>query len=172
MKISRDKGGIVWTYSKHDVFKRQFILMSSKLIDESVNNWFRSYLMRYYKDVDISTKGIKDKETEKKFTQIKEKSTKVLMDKYGFTDKDFNIALMEFRGVEVSPDKSKTSYTLNNEKLGITLKFDYFNGYWYESADHPEYAFFDYGDFYCMGDVLPLATFYVILTNQWRRTHG
>ena len=168
MKVSRGKDGIVWTYSKHDVFKRQFILMSSKLVDEAANNWFRSYLMRYYKNVDISSTASRNKDVQKKLDTIRGKTAALLSEKYGFGDRDFDVYIMSFSSVECEPDKSKFSYELSN-KNGEKLKFNNYNGYWYECEEHPEYIFFDYGDFYCMGNVFPLATFCVILANQWRR---
>ena len=169
MQISKENSGTIITFSYHDVFKRQFILMSSKLIDEEYNNWFRTYLKRY-KNVDISTSGARQEDNFKRIELIKSRCTKLLSEKFGFGEFDYNVAIIEFKGTDITPNKSQREYTIKNRN-GNSLTFHNFNGYWFECDNHPEYVFFDYGDFYCMGDVLPLATFFVIIANKWRMDH-
>lgn len=152
MKIS-ENGNITW--SADDVFFRQVIVFSEKLLDEQVNKWFGEYCKKlnpnrslYAEELEPKTKYI-NSHLEKKF---------------GFTKSDFGVWIMQSqtRAFYVG-DSRPITYTItngNNEKV----IFDHYNGYWYtatETGKEQGLVLFDYGDFYCMGGIFPLATYFV-----------
>ena len=151
MRLAEDKGRIYWKRSKRDIFNRKFIMMNSKLVDEAANNWFRSYLRRY-KDININTLETVEPD---RLEQIRKKALDHFAE-YGLTDENSGVYLMTCSSLDTTTDKGERKYTLKNRK-GEQMIFSSFNGYWYESEDHPEFIFFDYGDFYCMSAVFPLA---------------
>lgn len=166
MRLAEDKGGIYWKYSKHDLFRRKYIMMSSKLVNESVNNWFRSYLRRY-KDLDLLDTDI----DYKKLEQLRERAAVHLASKFNLSDDDLCAFLIYDRTVDTTFDKYSRSYNLKNFRTGETMKFTKYNGYWFECGDNSDFIFFDYGDFYCMSEVFPLAYFCYICAEKWRMLH-
>ena len=152
MKIS-DNGDLK-SFTKYDVFIRQLLVFSKKLLDEDVNLWFREYYKKHL-----------DEEVE----DFNRKLCNNLQRKYKYRASDYNILIMKAQGLEFSSSKADATYSIKNKKDGEVVKFDTYNGYWYTASDEGKdrnLVLFDYGDFYCMGNVFPLATYFVVRTQE------
>ena len=159
MKISED--GKVVTWSVNDVFLRQLIVFHEKLLDEQANDWFRKYCLKVRPD----KTSLKAAELEPKRKYICDHLKK----KYGLEEKDFDVWIMQAQSKEwgnFGNDKEMTKYTIvDNNHIGDKVIFDQYNGYWYtatETGKEQGLVLFDYGDFYCMGAIFPLATYFAM----------
>ena len=163
MKISED--GKIVTWSVNDVFLRQLIVFHEKLLDEQANNWFRKYCQKVRPD----KTALKAAELEPKHKYI----CNHLKKKYGFEERDFGVWLMQAQSKEwgnFGNDKEMTNYTIVDDGRGLKVIFNQYNGYWYtatETGKEQELVLFDYGDFYCMGAIFPLATYFVMRAKEY-----
>lgn len=164
MKISED--GKVITWSVNDIFIRQLIVFSAKLLDEQANNWFRAYCRKVRPDKTSLTAM----ELEPKSKYICSRLEK----KFGFEEKDFGVWIMQSQSKEwgnFGSDKEITKYTITDDNhMGDKVVFDQYNGYWYTATEigkEQGLVLFDYGDFYCMGNIFPLATYFVMRAKEY-----
>ena len=145
-----DNNGVM-IFTKNDVIIRHLIIFSEKLLDEKVNDWFRDFLQQN-KDVDMGSEE-----------DIKNTICQCLIDKFNFNDDDFGVIMLNINSID--GDRGFFNYTITHQtKDNKTINFDNYNGYWYTATKQgAEYhlVLFDYGDFYCLGNVFPLATFFV-----------
>lgn len=163
MKISEDGKEITW--SVNDIFLRQLIVFSEKLLDEQANNWFREYCRKVRPDKTSLTAM----ELEPKSKYICSRLEK----KFGFEEKDFGVWLFQSQSKEwgnFGSDKEMTKYTIKDDKRGLKVVFNQYNGYWYTATEigkEQGLVAFDYGDFYCMGAIFPLATYFVMRAKEY-----
>ena len=162
MKISGD--GVV-TWSVNDVFLRQLIVFHEKLLDEQANNWFRKYCQKVRPD----KTALQAAELEPKHKYICD----YLKKKYGFEERDFGVWIMQSQSKErgnFGNDKEMAKYTIvDHNHTDDKVIFDQYNGYWYtatETGKEQGLVLFDYGDFYCMGAIFPLATYFVMRVKE------
>ena len=165
MKISKD--GVI-TYSDHDVFIRHLIVFSDKLLNEEANNWFGEYCKKISPDKPLTAT---DLEPKRKYI------CSHLKKKYNFEDNDFGVWLFQAssRGFgNVGNDRKNATYSIKDANhMGDRVAFDHYNGYWYtatETGTEQGLVLFDYGDFYCMGGIFPLATYFVMRTKEYEDT--
>lgn len=163
MKISED--GKVVTWNINDVFLRQLIVFSEKLLDEQANDWFR----KYYPTVRPDKTSINAADLEPKHNYICDHLKK----EYGFEEKDFDVWLMEAQSLQkrgdFDNDEVMTKYTIRDDDRGLKVVFDQYNGYWCtatKTGKEQGLVLFDYGDFYCMNAIFPLATYFVMRVKE------
>lgn len=149
----------IWTFNKYDVIRKHLIVFSEKLLDEQVNDWFRKYYARNQKH---------DPEVE----DFDRRLCNNLKKKFGFTAKDWGVWLMQAQYSHFFERVNKR-YTITSSK-GKEVIFDNYNGLWYtatETGAGEHLVMFDYGDFYGLGSVFPLATYFVIRAKSWKDEH-
>ena len=144
-----------------DVFHRKLIVIPEKLLDEKANAWFNTYISKLDPDTEMNTKH--------------EEICGHLKEKFGFHTGHFAVWLMWKVSKpfgNMGNDKEHTQYTLTDQADGKKIVFDHYNGYWYtatkEGADE-ELIMFDYGDFYCMHEIFPLANYFVAKCEELAR---
>lgn len=160
MKIS--DGHIIVT--EHDVIIRHLILFHEKLLDESANQWFREYCKentKFNDFMEVDTDSVND-----------DYVNKYLQEHFNFSDKDFGVWLLKSRVIEIGLDRASLNFTVTGDAGKVV--FDSYNGFWYTATktgiEH-HLVLFDYGDFYCLGNVFPLATYFVLCAKKWDKEH-
>ena len=161
MKIT-DEGMI--TFSKGDLFIRDYIIFSDKLLNEKQNKWFRNWVDKHSGD-ELGT------DDEQQAYSIVSKELCGYLQKQGFTDDDMNVLKIRWKGIDTG-DRRKTKFTIIHPKTGQKVKFDHFNGYWYtatEIGSNAHLVMFEWGDFYSMGSIFPIVAFCARLNMRGER---
>lgn len=143
MRLKKDGSYI---FSKSDTFHRELYCFSDKLLDSSVNKWFRLYANKH---------NICD------YEQARRDITDYMINTRGYSEKEIKNVFILKTTDNVAGDRRKYKYTIM-DNFGDTIKFDTFNGFWYTASDIGKDAhmvLFDQGEFYCMRDIFPLANY-------------
>jgi hypothetical protein len=150
MKINSE-GGI--TFTKGDVFIRDYIIFSDKLLNEKHNRWFKEWVTIHSDDELDDDKG-------KAYMQVSKELCGYL-EKQGYTSDDMSVLKIRWKGIDTG-DRRKTKFTIIHPKTGQKVKFDHYNGYWYtatETGKDAHLVMFEWGDFYSMGSIFPIVAF-------------
>ena len=156
MHIDKQTGAVI--FGENDIFHRELIMLSQKLLDNSVNDYFRTY----YKEHCTAGSKLLTEEQDQEFISY-------LEEHFNFTGDDLFLTAVEIRSCNIASE-TNCKYKLRSA-MGEQVLFDKHNGYWYESSDGDKYALFDYGNFYCMEQVLPLAYYFYLKYKKWQREH-
>lgn len=156
MRIIKERN--VVQFREDDIFYRQLIIFSEKLIDESVNDWFRDYIKELSPNTDMSLK--------------REEICSHLQEHFGFSENDFGVWLLPVKSEGFGgygKSKAESSYKISNSTGDKSIIFDKYNGFWYtatETGKDEGLILFDYGDWYCMYGIFPLANYFVSVAQE------
>ena len=151
MRLKKDGSYI---FSKSDTFHRELYCFSDKLLDSSVNKWFRLYADEH---------NICD------YEQARRDITDYMINTRGYSASEINTVLIMTITDNVAGDRRKYKYTVTYDSGGNEIKFDTFNGFWYTASEIGKDAhmvLFDKGEFYCMRDIFPLADYLIEMSRE------
>lgn len=150
MRLKKDGSYI---FSKSDTFHRELYCFSDKLLDSSVNKWFRLYADEH---------NICD------YEQARRDITDYMINTRGYSESAIKTVMIMTLTDNVAGDRRKYKYTVTDDD-GNKIKFDMFNGFWYTASEIGKDAhmvLFDKGEFYCMRDIFPLADYLIKMSRE------
>lgn len=143
-----------FNFKATDVFKRKMIVIPEKLLDEKANAWFKKYISEL------------DPETDMTAPAKREEICSYLKDNFKFNDGHFSVWIIYHTSKpfgNMGETREQATYKLTDSTGLQTVIFDHFNGYWYtatKTGKEHKVIMFDYGDFYSMVDIFPLAHYF------------
>lgn len=149
MKIYKS-GRIV--INKTDRIKRRLIVFTKYAIDYDANKWFVQYINDH--DIDSLEAETVLQDILKYFADERNETDASILDVFTFTT-DNKLQQGE------RADSRTYKYTMTGEN-GQQAVFNEYNGFFYTSKTNQLYVIFEYGDFYCMESIFPLAAYLLI----------